>query len=119
MSKAILVVDTPKDCVCCPFKGYVEWFGSICIPYDSIHREELRRHLEITNGRPEWCPLKTYKDIIPIEWIKARLKKAVDFTHSKAEGQFIDNGCVVSVVSANFTANVLLNLLEDWRKENE
>jgi hypothetical protein len=55
---------------------------------------------------------------IPVEWIKDRLQKAVDFTHSKAEGKFIDNGCVVSVVSANFTANVLMSLLEDWENEN-
>ena len=68
----------------------------------------------------------TYYDIrkyevkaIPIDWIKERLNKAVAFTHSKAEGNIIDDGCVVSVVSASFTANVLLNLLEDWKKENE
>lgn len=55
--------------------------------------------------------------VIPIEWIKERLNKAVAFTHSKAEGNIIDDGCVVSVVSASFTAHVLLNLLEDWEKE--
>ena len=58
-------------------------------------------------------------DAIPIEWIRGRLQKAVDFTHNKAEGNFIDNGCVVEVVSASFTANVLMNMLEDWEKENE
>ncbi len=56
---------------------------------------------------------------IPIEWIEKRLQRAVAFTHSKAEGNIIDDGCVVTVVSASFTANVLVNLLEDWEKENE
>lgn len=55
---------------------------------------------------------------IPKEWIKERLQKAVAFTHSKTEGKFIADSCVVEVVSASFTANVLLNLLEDWEKEN-
>lgn len=58
-------------------------------------------------------------DAIPIAWIEKRLQRAVAFTHSKAEGNIIDDGCVVTVVSASFTANVLLNLLEDWEKENE
>lgn len=59
------------------------------------------------------------KQSIPVEWIEERLKRAVAFTHSKAEGNIINDGCVVTVVSASFTANVLLNLLEDWEKENE
>lgn len=70
-----------------------------------------RYKIEIDEGLPE-------VKAIPIEWIKRRLQKAVDFTHSEAEGKFIYNGCVVEVVSASFTANVLLTLLEDWEKEN-
>ena len=56
---------------------------------------------------------------IPVERIEKRLQRALAFTHSKAEGNIIDDGCVVEVVSASFTANVLVNLLEDWEKENE
>ena len=56
-------------------------------------------------------------EAIPVKWIKEQLQKAVDFTHHKSEGKFIDNGCVVEVVSASFTANVLLNLLENWEKD--
>lgn len=55
---------------------------------------------------------------IPIEWIEERLKRAIAFRHSKAEGKVIVNECVVEVVSASFTANVLFNLLVAWEKEN-
>ena len=56
---------------------------------------------------------------IPIEFIEERIKKAIAFTHSKAEGNIIDDGCVVTVVSASFTAQVLANLLEAWEGQNE
>ena len=59
------------------------------------------------------------KQSIPVEFIEERIKKAIAFTHSKAEGCIIDDGCVVTVVSASFTAQVLANLLEAWEEQNE
>lgn len=58
-------------------------------------------------------------EAIPIEWIEKKIQIAVDFMHSKEEGKLIYDGAIVSVVSASFTANCLMNLLEDWRKEND
>lgn len=58
------------------------------------------------------------KNAIPVEWIEERLKYALSFTHSEAEGKIVYDGCVVTMVSASFTAQVLANLLEAWEKEN-
>lgn len=58
-------------------------------------------------------------DAIPVEWIEERLKKALSFTHSEAEGKIVYDGCVITMVSASFTAQVLSNLLEDWEEEND
>lgn len=109
MSKAVLIIDMPKTCGHCPCCD-----GEYGICEADEHRRECMVH-----NRPEWCPLKPYKNSIPKEWIEKQLQRAVAFTHSKAEGNIIDDGCVVKVVSASFTANVLVNLLADWEKENE
>ncbi len=63
--------------------------------------------------------VETSKKAIPTEWIEERLKKALSFTHSKAEGKIVYDGCVITMVSASFTAQVLSNLLEDWEEEND
>ena len=54
MSKSVMIIDTPSDCCECPF-GTMAFGKSICF-------------LDEGNGID--CPLKPYKDLIPIEWIK-------------------------------------------------
>ena len=58
------------------------------------------------------------KNAIPIEFIEKRIKKALAFTHSKAEGNIIADRGFVTITSASFTAQVLANLLKAWEKEN-
>ena len=58
-------------------------------------------------------------EAIPIEFIEKRIKKALAFTHSKAEGNIIADRGFVTITSASFTAQVLANLLKAWEKENE
>lgn len=54
MSKSVMIIDTPIDCCDCPF-GTMAFGKSVCL-------------LDEGNGID--CPLKPYKDSIPIEWIE-------------------------------------------------
>lgn len=84
MSKSVMIIDTPIDCCDCPF-GTMAFGKSICL-------------LDEGNGID--CPLKPYKDFIPVEWIE-KYKRI--------------RGWEVTVT----TQNAIDNMLNAWEKENE
>ena len=60
MGAILILKEMPKNCFFCPLRGEREWFGSICVPYENLHRTQLCRHLDMnvdSENRPEWCPL--------------------------------------------------------------
>lgn len=82
MSKSVMIIDTPTDCCECPF-GTMAFGKSICL-------------LDEGNGID--CPLKPYKDFIPVEWI---VKWTCEFIDPNSEGY-----------------KMAMELVHDWRKEN-
>ena len=78
--------------------------------------EVINRIENIVN---EWVDNQPTVKAIPIEFIEERIRKAVAFTHSKAEGNIIADRGVVTITSASFTAQVLANLLKAWEGQNE
>ena len=84
MSKSVMIIDTPRDCCECPF-GTMTFGKSICL-------------LDEGNGID--CPLTSYKDFIPINWVE-KFKRI--------------RGWEVTVT----TQNAIDNMLNTWEKENE
>lgn len=68
MEKAIFITEMPKNCYNCPYcddsSGDGDWWCILqgqYLPFESSESEE----------RDSCCPLKPYKEAIPIEWIRA------------------------------------------------
>lgn len=80
MSKSVMIIDTPIDCCDCPF-GTMAFGKSVCL---------------LDEGNGIECPLKPYKDFVPIEWIEKWGWK---------------NG-----MSESMSLRVMI---DDWEKENE
>lgn len=95
MSKAVLIIDMPKTCGRCPCCD---------VEYGICEADEHRRECMVHN-RPEWCPLKPYKNSIPKEWIK-------NYASHKASKDLID--CYW-----HFWEDDVLKMIEEWEKENE
>lgn len=84
MSKSVMIIDTPIDCCDCPF-GTMAFGKSVCL---------------LDEGNGIECPLKPYKDFVPIEWIEKW------FSQFYGEQGLEWNRC------KRF-------MLADWEKENE
>lgn len=81
MSKSVMIIDTPIDCCDCPF-GTMAFGKSVCL---------------LDEGNGIECPLKPYKDFVPIEWIEKKL-----------------NCC------DNINAEIFVKaLIRDWEEEND
>lgn len=86
MSKSILIIDTPRDCCECPF-GTIVFGKGVCF---------------LDEGNGIECPLKPYKDFIPVELIKEWYKTHVYYL--KEEKPII---------------YAYEQMIMDWEKENE
>lgn len=84
MSKSVMIIDTPRDCCDCPF-GTMAFGKSICL---------------LDEGNGIECPLKPYKDFVPIEWIEKWAEKW-DYPRYWAY------------------RDIAHAIIEDWEKENE
>lgn len=118
MSKSVMIIDTPRDCCECPF-GTMAFGKSICL-------------LDEGNGID--CPLKPYKDSIPIElYEQVKGERDVAIEQLKALNielfekpylkaipiEWIEKykrvrGWEVTVT----TQNAIDNMLNAWEKEN-
>ena len=94
MSKSILIIDTPTSCVNCP-----------CIDgeYGECQLTNKSVPLYVTL---DCCPLKPYKDAIPIEWIKKKIKEKKE--------RFVGYCDELTPVFVMYE-----QVLSDWEKENE
>ena len=103
MSKSIVIIDTPDNCMdcditwndadegkCCPFVGILD--GQYVDGKWDYHYLEKHCHKD--------CPLKSYKDSIPIEWIK----------------DYVGSGVSDDIFQRN--RRFILNMINDWEKEN-
>ena len=91
MSKAILIIDKPERwCVMCPC---YELESGTC---QALPNDDPLDHYDINDNRiiPKDCPLKEYKEAIPIEWLKR---------YEITKGQEVR----------------LQDAINDWEKENE
>lgn len=86
MSKSVMIIDTPRDCCDCPF-GTMAFGKSVCL---------------LDEGNGIECPLKPYKDFVPIEWIKSKIDVILD-----------------NYPDGNEETEILCKLLYAWEKENE
>lgn len=86
MSKSVMIIDTPRDCCDCPF-GTMAFGKSVCL---------------LDEGNGIECPLKPYKDFVPIEWIEKKCRKLYEYEHL-----YLDELLGVQM------------LLRDWEKESE
>ena len=102
MSKAVLIIDMPDNCMdcdltwndsdngkCCPFIGELDG-QYVDGKWENYHYLEKHCHKN--------CPLKPYKELIPIEWIKKWNQKNENFL---------------------LYMGLARKLIEDWEKENE
>ena len=84
MSKSVMIIDTPSDCCECPF-GTMAFGKSICF-------------LDEGNGID--CPLKPYKDSIPIEWVPKKMISEMVIGNRYAEGCVKGwNDCIDAILS--------------------
>ena len=86
-----MIIDTPIDCCDCPF-GTMAFGKSVCL---------------LDEGNGIECPLKPYKDFVPIEWIKS---KKIEYEHDRYD---YVRGCFDGF---NDCIDYLIN---EWEKENE
>ena len=91
MSKSVMIIDTPIDCCECPF-GTMAFGKSVCL-------------LDEGNGID--CPLKPYKDAIPIEWINSYTTGLI------FSDEYIDN-----TDSIDYYIDCIKEMVRDWEKEN-
>lgn len=89
MSKAVLVIDMPKRCKDCFRYRADPWYGGRCT--QAKEKIEADDEYNVQN----WCPLRPYKNSIPLEFIERKL----------AEHWYVDYD--------------IRELLDDWEKENE
>lgn len=54
MSKAILVIENPSLCLCCPIARWNDAKG----PFECFHFGKKVTYDEFYNKRPDWCPLR-------------------------------------------------------------
>lgn len=111
MSKFVAIIDDENYTCPLEHEGYCH-----------IARNKIYNCMEdcdgILNARPEFCPLKEYKEVIPVEYIKNKIAVNMHLWEEGKDKMFIENG-VVEVVSYSLTAQTLSKLLELWEKENE
>ena len=91
MSKSVMIIDTPRDCCECPF-GTMAFGKSVCL---------------LDEGNGIECPLRPYKDYIPIEWIK-------NYARHKASKGFTEIDCYW-----HFWEEDVLKMVAEWETENE
>ena len=89
MSKAVLVLDMPRNCKVCSFKKYNQYEGWDCLVKDS---ENIG--IELENKRPNWCPLRELpkktdihiaKTMTTMNWIEG-WNACIDVITGKMEG---------------------------------
>lgn len=74
MNKAVLVIDMPEHCDDCPFR--VLWAKYHCVVNGKFCGDEQGFYSSLT--KPSWCPLRSYQETIPIEWLKNELIPKVE-----------------------------------------
>lgn len=58
-------------------------------------------------------------EAIPIEWIEERIRAGINFTlNDPREGTTEERDGIVHCISGAFAAQVLMNTIALWRKEN-
>ncbi len=97
MSKAILIIDMPKSCLDCWLSD--NEYGD-CVAVNFIKKCNYET-------RPEWCPLKPYKDYIPKKWIN-------NYVNHKASKGFTEIDCYWQ-----YWEDDVLKMIDNWEKENE
>lgn len=98
MSEAVIVLDMPKSCWECRFHVVSDLYS---LEEESVCEAKCRVLKESTmKNKPKWCPLKPMPEAIPIDWL---IKTQEEYSQRYGE-----------VYKA-----VVINLIEDWRKENE
>ena len=114
MSKFVAIIDDEKW-VGCP----LEHEGYCHIAWNKYYKcmEDCDG---VLNDRPEFCPLKEYKEAIPVEWLHSIMKKQLIFAmESEMEGTTTVQDGVIHCVSGALACQVLANVIELWEKENE
>lgn len=112
MSKLVAIIDD-EEWVGCP----LEHEGYCHIALNKYYKG-METCDGVLNDRPKFCPLKPYKEAIPIECIKNKIAVNMHLWEEGKDKMFIENG-VVEIVSYSLTAQVLSQLLDWWEKENE
>lgn len=106
MSKAILIIDMPKkSCIMCPC---YELESGTC---QALPNDEPWDHYDINDNHiiPKDCPLKPYKEAIPIEWIKQWLSKKVFIWDATTMANEKDRLQAIENIKYGFKT-----MLEDW-----
>lgn len=75
MSKAILVMDMPKNCAECDLCG-IQDDEIFCIPDDFTHYLSSSYMNHSCESRPDWCPLKELPNPIDVSGCKTEITKA-------------------------------------------
>ena len=111
MSKAILIIDKPERwCIKCPC---YELESGTC---QALPNDDPLDHYDINDNHiiPKDCPLKEYKEAIPIEWLLKRAKLCTadyaDCLHYAVEAWQTEQKYIV---------NGQWKFPKEWEKENE
>ncbi len=79
MSKVIIEHEKPKRCKDCVWYQADSWFGGSCV----ISKEENGWNKTIGADEEynvqKWCPLRPKNDVIPIDWLRERASRMLDF----------------------------------------
>lgn len=97
MSKAVLVIDMPKRCKDCFRYRADPWYGGRCT--QAKEKIEADDEYNVQN----WCPLRPYKNSIPIEWIEEWVKTSIPHYDYDRMTYIAD----------------VYEMLDDWEEENE
>lgn len=101
MSKSVFIFETPENCQNC--KLYDSYWGGVCIALNDYTETDYK-----TDRR---CPLKSYEEAIPIEWIKDYI---IPFQvhHDSLSEELKEND------GAGWVVDVLEGMLKRWEREN-
>lgn len=111
MSKFVAIIDDEN--YTCP----MEHEGHCHIAWNKIYKcmEDCDG---ILNARPEFCPLKEYKDAIPVEWLEKMWERDKDgFTDEY--GEYHDSEGSLGESCQHVLENWRTNYRWKWEKENE
>lgn len=115
MSKFVAIIDDEN--YTCP----LEHEGCCHIAWNKIYNcmEDCDG---ILNARPEFCPLKEYKEAIPVEWIKKWINNIAN--NERYKNDYVElteeiKRIVYRQEMMIIRIPCISDMLEDWEKENE